>query len=225
MNNKFDIIVIGAGHAGIEAASVAARLGANTALITTSLATICKPSCNPNIGGTAKGHLVKEIDALGGAMGFLADIAGIQFKMLNKSKGAAIWSPRAQIDKDLYPIVALDYLKTVKNLTLIEDTVNEILVNSSNSAIGCKTYKNEKLYSKAIILCAGTFLNGKIFIGQDFYSGGRKGEPAVENISEMLESLGVKKGRLKTGTPPRIDKNSIDYKEINYYYEQDTIHN
>jgi len=225
MQNKFDIIVVGAGHSGLEAASVAARMGMNTALITISLATICKPSCNPNIGGTAKGHLVKEIDALGGAMGLLADRAGIQFKMLNKSKGAAIWSPRAQIDKDLYPMIAHQHLlslsqnrDTVGSLTLIEDTVTEIILeknNSSNNTVrGCKTKNNETLFAKIIILCAGTFLNGKMFIGQEVSNGGRFGEPTVDKISDLLAANGLKKGRLKTGTPPRIHKNSIDYSKV-----------
>jgi tRNA uridine 5-carboxymethylaminomethyl modification enzyme len=221
MTNKFDIIVIGGGHAGLEAASSAVRMGMNTALLTLSISTICKPSCNPNIGGTAKGHLVKEIDALGGAMGLLADKAGIQFKMLNKSKGAAIWSPRAQIDKDLYPKIAYNYLTNFEdssnsskyNLTIIEDTAVEILLEN-NKIKGCKTQKNEILFAKAIILCAGTFLNGKMFVGQNVTFGGRFGEPAVDKISDLLAANGLKKGRLKTGTPPRIHKNSIDYSKV-----------
>lgn len=213
MNNKFDIIVVGGGHAGLEAAAVAARLGACTALVTSSFKTICKPSCNPNIGGTAKGHLVKEIDALSGAMGVLADKAGLQFKMLNRSKGPAIWSPRAQIDKDLYPLVAKNYLESLENLTLIEQTASEILVKK-NKVFGCKTLENETLLASCVILCSGTFLNGKIFIGREAIKAGRADEPAVEHISDLLEANGIKKSRLKTGTPPRIHKDSINYDKV-----------
>lgn len=213
MNNKFDIIVVGGGHAGLEAAAVAARLGACTALVTSSFKTICKPSCNPNIGGTAKGHLVKEIDALSGAMGVLADKAGLQFKMLNRSKGPAIWSPRAQIDKDLYPLVAKNYLESLENLTLIEQTASEILVKE-NKVFGCKTLENETLLASCVILCSGTFLNGKIFIGREAIKAGRADEPAVEHISDLLEANGIKKSRLKTGTPPRIHKDSINYDKV-----------
>lgn len=213
MNNKFDVIVVGGGHAGLEAAAVAARLGACTALVTSSFKTICKPSCNPNIGGTAKGHLVKEIDALSGAMGVLADKAGLQFKMLNRSKGPAIWSPRAQIDKDLYPLVAKNYLESLENLTLIEQTASEILVKE-NKVFGCKTLENETLLANCVILCSGTFLNGKIFIGREAIKAGRADEPAVEHISDLLESNGIKKSRLKTGTPPRIHKDSINYDKV-----------
>lgn len=213
MNNKFDIIVVGGGHAGLEAAAVAARLGACTALVTSSFKTICKPSCNPNIGGTAKGHLVKEIDALSGAMGVLADKAGLQFKMLNRSKGPAIWSPRAQIDKDLYPLVAKNYLESLENLTLIEQTASEILVKE-NKVFGCKTLENETLLASCVILCSGTFLNGKIFVGREVIKAGRADEPAVEHISDLLEANGIKKSRLKTGTPPRIHKDSINYDKV-----------
>ncbi|MGI6369606.1 MAG: tRNA uridine-5-carboxymethylaminomethyl(34) synthesis enzyme MnmG [Ignavibacteria bacterium] len=213
MNNKFDVIVVGGGHAGLEAAAVAARLGACTALVTSSFKTICKPSCNPNIGGTAKGHLVKEIDALSGAMGVLADKAGLQFKTLNRSKGPAIWSPRAQIDKDLYPLVAKNYLESLENLTLIEQTASEILVKE-NKVFGCKTLENETLLASCVILCSGTFLNGKIFIGREAIKAGRADEPAVEHISDLLEANGIKKSRLKTGTPPRIHKDSINYDKV-----------
>jgi tRNA uridine 5-carboxymethylaminomethyl modification enzyme len=217
MQNKFDVIVIGGGHSGLEAASANTRMGMKTAFITMSVATLCKPSCNPNIGGVAKGHIAKEVDALGGAQGYLADNAGIHFKMLNTSKGPAIWSPRAQIDKDMYPKIAYQYLlnifqinETDGTLTMIEDTVMEILVEK-NKVKGCITKKNETLYCKAMVLCAGTFLNAKMFIGQEIFIGGRWEEPRSEKISDLLVAYGIKKGRLKTGTPPRIHKDSVDF--------------
>ena len=214
MNNIFDVIVVGGGHSGLEAARVASILKVKTAIITSSLDTICEPSCNPNIGGTAKGHIVKEIDALGGVQGLLADKAGIQFKMLNKSKGPAIWSPRAQIDRDLYSIVARKELENIENLTIIKQTVCEITLTKNNIVKSCKTIENEEFFAKKIILCCGTFLNGKIFIGQDYIWAGRFGEDSVKKISDLLESNGLKKGRLKTGTPPRIHKNFINYSKL-----------
>lgn len=213
MNNKFDIIVIGGGHAGIEAANIANKMKINTALITMSKATMGRPSCNPSIGGSAKGHLVKEIDALGGAMGLLADLGGIQFKMLNKSKGPAIWSPRAQIDKDLYPIVVNNYLNTQPYLTIIEDNVNEILVDGTK-VTGVKLSTGVILNSKAVILTAGTFLNGLMWVGLESTPGGRYGEPANNKISNLLKEYGFEIGRLKTGTPPRVHSDSINYSKL-----------
>lgn len=213
MNNKFDIIVIGGGHAGIEAANIANKMKINTALITMSKTTMGRPSCNPSIGGSAKGHLVKEIDALGGAMGLLADLGGIQFKMLNKSKGPAIWSPRAQIDKDLYPIVVNNYLSTQPYLTIIEDNVNEILVDGTK-VTGVKLSTGVILNSKAVILTAGTFLNGLMWVGLESTPGGRYGEPANNKISNLLKEYGFEIGRLKTGTPPRVHSDSINYSKL-----------
>ncbi len=210
MNNKFDIIIIGAGHSGIESASVSSKMGLNVALLTMNRNNIGKPSCNPSIGGTAKGHLVKELDALGGAMGFLADKAGIHFKMLNKSKGPAIHSPRSQIDKDLYPAIALSYLSYLPNLTIIDGTAIEILIEK-DSVNGIVTSSNDIIYAKAVILSAGTFLNGVLFTGLKATKGGRVGEPSSEKISDLLANYGFEKGRLKTGTPPRVHKDSIDY--------------
>lgn len=213
MNNKFDIIVVGAGHAGIEASYIAAKMGCSTALITMNLRTIGAPSCNPSIGGTAKGHLVKEIDALGGAMAFIADLAGIHFKMLNRSKGPAVWSPRCQIDKNLYPKIALNVLRETKNLFLIEDTVIDI-IQEKGKAKGVKTISNESIFGKAIIFAPGTFLNGKMFTGKSTINGGRFNEQPSLLISEKLQNLGFEAGRLKTGTPPRIHSNSIDYSKL-----------
>lgn len=213
MKNIFDIIVIGGGHAGIEASFVASRMGCNTALITMNLKTMGKPSCNPSVGGTAKGHLVKEIDALGGAQAILTDQAGLQFKMLNKSKGPAIWSPRAQIDKDLYPIFTLNLLKEQKNLTLIEATVIEILIEKDKIK-GVRLTDNSELSAKAVIFCPGTFLNGMMYTGDETNKGGRHGELQSEHVSDFLQSLGFDRGRLKTGTPPRVLNKSIDYSKI-----------
>ncbi len=207
--NRFDVIIIGGGHAGIEAAHAAALMGARTALLSMSLGTLGRPSCNPSIGGTAKGHLVKEIDALGGAMGLLADRAGIHFKMLNTSKGPAIWSPRAQIDKDLYPKYALSLLLRMERVTLVRGTAKEILIEK-DKVKGIITDKGDTLFADAVILSAGTFLNGKMFTGGDVTYGGRVGEPAVSGLTEKLRSYGLVSGRLKTGTPPRISAESID---------------
>lgn len=213
MDNNFDIIVIGAGHAGIEASVVSAKFGLRTALLTMDLNVMGRPSCNPSIGGSAKGHLVKEIDALGGVMGFLADKAGIHFKMLNKSKGPAIWSPRCQIDKDLYPHYVKQLLFNQKNLLLIKGTADEILIQN-DSVSGVVTNKGEILNAKAVILCAGTFLNGLLYTGEKVTKGGRVGEKSADKVSDMLDYYGFERGRLKTGTPPRIHSESIDYSRV-----------
>ncbi|MBX3043700.1 MAG: tRNA uridine-5-carboxymethylaminomethyl(34) synthesis enzyme MnmG [Candidatus Kapabacteria bacterium] len=215
MNNKFDIIVIGGGHAGIEAAVVSAKMGLKVALLSMDLNVMGRPSCNPSIGGSAKGHLVKEIDALGGVMGLLADRAGIHFKMLNKSKGPAIWSPRAQIDKDLYPHYVSNLLVKQNGITLIKGTANEILIKSDKVS-GIITDDNEKIFADAVILCAGTFLNGLLYTGDKITKGGRVGEKASDKVSDMLDSYGFERGRLKTGTPPRIHAESINYSKVDY---------
>lgn len=220
MDNQFDIIVIGGGHAGIEAANAASKMGCKTALVTMNLYTMGKPSCNPSIGGTAKGHLAKEIDALGGAIGYLADLGGIQFKTLNKSKGPAVWSPRCQIDKNLYPLYVLNFLKKLPNLSIITKTVKEILIDK-DKVKGIITTDNEIIHSKAVIFCAGTFLNGIMWTGRKATPGGRFGEPAAYNITESLQKYGFESGRLKTGTPPRIHIDSIDYSKVAPAYGDD----
>ncbi len=220
MNNCFDIVVIGGGHAGIEAANAASKMACKTALVTMNLYTMGKPSCNPSIGGTAKGHLAKEIDALGGAIGYLADLGGIQFKTLNKSKGPAVWSPRCQIDKNLYPLYVLNYLKKLNHLTIITNTVKEILIEK-DKVKGILTKDNEILHCKAVIFCAGTFLNGIMWTGPKATPGGRFGEPAAYNITESLQKYGFESGRLKTGTPPRIHIDSIDYSKVEPAYGDD----
>lgn len=213
MQNKFDVIVIGGGHAGIEAAVSTSGMGLNTLLLSMDLDALGRPSCNPSIGGTAKGHIVKEIDALGGLQGYIADLAGLHFKMLNKSKGPAVWSPRSQIDKDLYPKIVNQILSNRQNLILAQGTAKEIMIKN-NRAIGVITLNNENLFANAIILTAGTFLNGVMFTGFNTTEGGRADEPSSKNLSDMLMSYGLEAGRLKTGTPPRISKESIDFSKV-----------
>lgn len=210
MNNRYDVIVVGAGHAGIEASVASAKLGCRTALMTMNKRTIGKPSCNPSIGGTAKGHIVKELDALGGVMPLLADKAGIHFKMLNKSKGPAVWSPRCQIDKDLYPIYALEYLLKVPNLEIVESCAFKVIVINGECK-GVITEDGSSVFSYAVILCPGTFLNGIMFTGESAIKGGRINEPSAEHLSDCLNMNGFVVGRLKTGTPPRVHASSIDY--------------
>lgn len=212
-NTNYDIIVVGGGHAGIEAANSSAKMGCRTLLLTQDKRGIGRPSCNPSIGGTAKGHLVKEIDALGGAMGLLADRAGIQFKTLNKSKGPAVWSPRAQIDKDLYPLYALEYLLKFRKLDIVRDTAVEIIVRGGK-ATGVRTELGADYTSAAVVFTPGTFLNGLMFTGRESSRGGRFGEKPAEKISDKLALEGLEMNRLKTGTPPRIRKSSIDYSII-----------
>lgn len=210
MNDTFDILVIGAGHAGIEASLSAARMGMKVGLITMRLDNMGMPSCNPSIGGSAKGHLVKEIDALGGEMGFLADKAGISFKMLNTSKGPAVWSPRCQIDKDLYPTYVAQTLRAEKNLTLIQGKAEEVILeNHKISAVVLEG--NIVIHTKALVLSAGTFLRGIMHTGETQTKGGRIGEQSSDKISDMLNEYGFERGRLKTGTPPRIHFDSINF--------------
>ena len=213
MTNSFDVIVIGGGHAGIEACIATAKMGCNTALISMSVDTIGRLSCNPSIGGSAKGHLVKEIDAIGGVMPLIADRSGLQFKMLNTSKGPAIWSPRSQNDKYLYPYYAQQILKETKNLTLIEGTVSQILCD--NNTIKGIVLQDETIYCKALILCGGTFLNGKLYTGQEVTEGGRVQEKSAIGLSDSLSTFGLEIGRLKTGTPPRIYSSSVDFSKTN----------
>ncbi|MFZ4568044.1 MAG: tRNA uridine-5-carboxymethylaminomethyl(34) synthesis enzyme MnmG [Bacteroidota bacterium] len=209
MTNSFDVIVIGGGHAGIEACIATAKMGCSTALISMSVDTIGRLSCNPSIGGSAKGHLVKEIDAIGGVMPLIADRSGLQFKMLNTSKGPAIWSPRSQNDKYLYPYYAQQILKETKNLTLIEGMVSQILCENNN--IKGIVLQDETIYCKALILCGGTFLNGKLYTGKEVTDGGRVQEKSAIGLSDSLLEFGLEIGRLKTGTPPRIYSSSVDF--------------
>lgn len=209
----FDVIVVGGGHAGIEAAVASAKLGMQVGLITLEKEAIGRMSCNPAVGGSAKGHLVHEIDCLGGVIGYFADQTGIQFRTLNKSKGPAVWAHRCQSDRKLYNKFAVDFISNFKGITILEDIVNEIVVED-NKVVGIKTQKKEEFSCKAAIICAGTFLNGKMFTGLKVTIGGRYGEQAVVGLTENLVKLGFESGRLKTGTPPRLKKESIDYSKL-----------
>jgi tRNA uridine 5-carboxymethylaminomethyl modification enzyme len=208
-NKNYDIIVIGAGHAGCEAALATARMGFSTAIFTMSLDTIGQMSCNPAIGGLAKSHLVKEIDALGGEMARITDQAGIQFKVLNKSKGPAVWATRVQADRALYRKYMREALEALDGLHIKQESVEEILIEK-NHVKGIRT--QEYIYrAESVIVATGTFLNGLIHIGLENYPAGRAGEPPSINLSKSLHDMGLKIGRLKTGTPPRLDKDSIDF--------------
>lgn len=209
----FEVIVVGGGHAGIEAASAAARMGLRTALITMDRKKIGLMSCNPAIGGLAKGQLVREIDALGGEMAKIIDRAGIHFKMLNKSKGPAVWSPRAQADRKYYATIAQRRLDFIENLSIIEGSVNGLIVRRGISR-GVTLENGNSLHAKAVILAAGTFLNGVIHIGLSHFKSGRAGEKPSTGITEALLRFGFESGRLKTGTPPRILRESIDYSKF-----------
>ncbi len=209
MKERYDVIVIGGGHAGIEASAAAANMGLQVALVTMNKNAIGRMSCNPAVGGTAKGHLVKEIDSLGGLIGQIADRTAIQFKMLNRSKGPAVWSPRTQNDRELYSKVALELLSEIQNLDILEGIVTKILIKDFK-IMGIE-FNGINIYSKAVIIAAGTFLNAKMFTGKVQTEGGRYGEPKVTGLTEMLQEIGFVSGRLKTGTPPRLNKNTIDF--------------
>lgn len=209
-DEDFDVIVIGAGHAGCEAASAAARLGMETALITINLDLIGQMSCNPAIGGIAKGHLVREIDALGGIMGRVIDRTGIQFRLLNRSRGPAVQSPRAQADRSLYRVEMRRVLEKTSNLHLRQGTVLKLIVDN-NAIAGVELQDSRNFSAKTVILATGTFLNGKIHTGLKNYSAGRAGEPASIDLAQNIKDLGFSVGRLKTGTPPRLDGRTIDW--------------
>jgi len=207
---NFDVVVVGAGHAGIEAACASAKMGLQVALVTMEKNAIGRMSCNPAIGGTAKGHLVREIDALGGVMGMIADQSGIQFRMLNKSKGPAVWSPRSQNDRKLYSEVAIKVIESYKNIEIIEGSIVEILTEDKKIK-SVVTSENQQINCKAVVICSGTFLNGLMHTGLHAVSGGRFGEMPATGLTECLAELGFESGRLKTGTPPRLNKNSINW--------------
>jgi len=213
MDSQYDIIVVGAGHAGCEAAVVAAHLGNQVLLITMNLALVAQMSCNPAIGGIAKGQIVREIDALGGMSGIVTDHTMIQYRMLNRSKGPAMWSPRAQCDKTAFSLYWKHVLEHTDNLHLRQDTVTELLMDGQ-SVFGVKTQLGKSFQSKKVILTNGTFLNGKIHVGEVNFSGGRIGESASFVLSDQLRECGVKTNKLKTGTPVRIDGRTIDFSKL-----------
>ena len=213
MLDNYDIIVVGGGHAGAEAAAAAANLGAKTLLITLNMQNIAQMSCNPAMGGVAKGQVVREIDALGGYSGIVADKSAIQFRMLNRSKGPAMWSPRTQNDRTLFTIEWRKILESLPNLDFWQDMVVDVIVKGDR-VIGVKTQMGLEIFSKAVILSNGTFLNGKIHIGSNQQSGGRIGEFASIGLSEKIHDFGFEMGRMKTGTPVRVDGRSIDFSKL-----------
>lgn len=212
---KYDVIVVGGGHAGSEAAAAAANMGAKTLLITMNLNAIAQMSCNPAIGGVAKGQIVREIDAMGGLMGQVTDKASLQFRMLNLSKGPAMWSPRAQCDRMLYAQLMREELEKVDNLYFRQDSVTRILVSEESKEVyGVETQIGQTFHADNVILTSGTFLNGLIHIGEHNYGGGRSGDRASYGITQCLHDLGFESGRLKTGTPPRVDGRTLDYSQF-----------
>ena len=213
MLKKYDIIVVGAGHAGNEAAASAAKMGSSVLLITMNMETIGQMSCNPAIGGIAKGQIVREIDALGGLTGIITDQSAIQYKLLNRSKGPAMWSPRAQCDRKLFSNNWRNKLEQLENLDFWQDVVKEVIVKNGKAA-GVRTSLGIEIKSEAVILNSGTFLNGSIHLGEKQFGGGRMGERAVTGITAQLERLGFVSGRMKTGTPARVDGRSIDFSKM-----------
>src|SRR6202789_2486555 len=228
MQSRYDVVVVGAGHAGCEASRACARLGLRTAMITMNSDLIAQMSCNPAIGGIAKGHLVREIDALGGVMGEVTDAVGIQFRLLNTSRGPAVWSPRAQCDKVLYRVKMREVLESQPNLFIKQAEVIDLVFESSESAsqrvsdsandaehvrrcVGVLLRDGRCVSAKAIVVTTGTFLNGLIHCGEQQYAAGRSGEPASVLLGESLKRLGLRECRLKTGTPPRLDGRTIDW--------------
>ena len=212
MNFHYDVIVIGGGHAGCEAAAAAARMGARTCLITMDMNKIAQMSCNPAVGGIAKGQIVREIDALGGEMGHVTDATAIQFRMLNRGKGPAVWSPRAQCDRGKYIWEWRRVLDNVQNLNVWQDQADELLVENGE-AVGVRTIWGVEFRAKCVVVTAGTFLNGLLHIGRRHYPGGRCAEPAVPHFTESITRHGVRSARMKTGTPVRLDRRSIHFED------------
>lgn len=210
MRSDFDVIVVGGGHAGIEAALAAARRGARTALFIIKIESIGRMSCNPSFGGPAKGHLAREIDALGGELGYNADRSGIQFRMLNRSKGPAVWAPRSQNDRQLYSSLMLASVEGQPNLQLLEAVISELIVEQGRVK-GVRSEIGKEYFAPRVILATGTFLRGLIHVGKVSVPGGRSGEPAADGLSASLLRHGLKLDRFKTGTPPRVDLRSLDY--------------
>jgi tRNA uridine 5-carboxymethylaminomethyl modification enzyme len=211
--NEYDVIVVGAGHAGSEAAAAAANMGSSTLLVTMNLQNIAQMSCNPAMGGIAKGQILREIDALGGYSGLVTDDSAIQFKMLNKSKGPAMWSPRAQSDRMRFAESWRLALEETPNVDFYQEMVTDLLFDKDR-VCGVITSLGLEIRSKSVVLTSGTFLNGLIHIGEKQFGGGRAGESASFGITERLVELGFDSGRMKTGTPPRVDGRSLDYSKM-----------
>src|ERR1700760_1656524 len=220
---EFEVVVVGAGHAGCEAAMAAARMGLKTALYTLNVDLIAQMSCNPAIGGIAKGHLVREVDALGGIMGEITDAVGIQFRLLNTSRGPAVWSPRAQCDKQAYRVRMREVVESQANLKIKQAEVAELILEDSTQhsalsiqprVVGIKLRDGRTVGASAVIVTTGTFLNGLIHCGEEQYPAGRSGEPAAVLLGESLKKLGLRGSRLKTGTPPRLDGRTIDWSKF-----------
>lgn len=212
MELKYDVIVIGGGHAGCEAASASANMGARTCLVTMDMNKIAQMSCNPAVGGIAKGQIVREIDALGGQMGLVTDATAIQFRMLNKGKGPAVWSPRAQCDREKFITEWRRHLDRIDRLDIWQDQADELIVENGE-AVGVRTIWGAEIYARSIVVTAGTFLNGLMHIGRQQYPGGRCAEPAVPHFTESITRHGVRSGRMKTGTPVRLDKRTIHFED------------
>lgn len=210
---EYDVIIVGAGHAGCEAAAAAANMGSSVLLVTMNMQTIAQMSCNPAMGGIAKGQIVREVDALGGYSGIVSDESMIQFRMLNRSKGPAMWSPRTQNDRMLFSWKWRGMLENTPNLSFYQDTVKEVIVEKSK-VVGVRTGLGHEIKAKAVVLTNGTFLNGVIHIGEKRFGGGRVAEKAATGLTEQLVSLGFESDRLKTGTPPRVDGRSLDYSKM-----------
>jgi len=215
INSKYDVIVVGAGHAGIEAALASARMGARILMFVIKIETIGRMSCNPSMGGPAKGHLAREIDALGGELARSTDLTGIQFRMLNRKKGPAVWAPRSQNDRTEYSLVMRQALESQTNLIIKESMIDEIILSKDGKkVIGVKSHLGEEYFARKVILANGTFLKGKIHVGNISYSSGRAGELAAIKLSDSLIKAGLKLARFKTGTPPRVDIRTIDLKNL-----------
>ena len=223
MELNYDVIVVGAGHAGNEAACAAANLGSKTLLITMDMNKIGQMSCNPAIGGIAKGQIVREIDALGGQMGIVTDLTALQFRLLNQSKGPAMWSPRSQSDREQFIIQWRRTIENTTNLDIWQDTATSLIIENGECK-GVKTLMGVTFHAKAVVLTNGTFLNGLIHIGRLQIKGGRIAEPAAYGITEQLREEGFTTGRMKTGTPVRIDGRSVDFSKMTEQHGEDDFH-
>ncbi len=219
---EYDVIVVGAGHAGCEAAAAAANMGSKVLLVTMNMQTIAQMSCNPAMGGIAKGQIVREIDALGGYSGIVSDASMIQFRMLNQSKGPAMWSPRSQNDRMLFALKWREMLEATPNLDFYQDMVNGLLIKGTK-VVGVKTGLGHEIQAKSVVLTNGTFLNGVIHIGEKRFGGGRVAERAAEGLTEQLETLGFESDRLKTGTPPRVDGRSLNYSKMEEQFGDEEV--